>query len=416
MNIIQEAQQHFKQAQVSDTSEIPLSDRWTLFTKIIDNDINALVTPQDAIFYAQSKIAFDHRGTADPFYLLLYRDVLKSEFPHFLSMFDELGDSPHSLPHTLARDQGHLVSNVFFWHLRYVLQCLTHVKEPEIVCEIGGGYGGPARLWLQNPIFRPRCYVDIDLPESLFFAEVFLKVNFDDLKLLYVTNPGKLEQDVVSRYSVILCPTKFIDAISSLSFDLVINTGSLQEMTEEWVDFWMQWLREQDCRWFYSLNYFAQPLGNMAESKNSWSPRLTPEWTARLLTFNPPFTRLQSLRNWAEILAEKESPVPSQQTLLSSYQLTKDRILDGQVLLEAIDIVRLHPDEVIIWDLLLRCITEMPTIPKEAWYLANYLAKYVSVTFYEHHGEQFKKLHQQLDSIRSGGQENLEHLKGILNG
>ncbi|GAH89352.1 unnamed protein product, partial [marine sediment metagenome] len=40
MNIIQEARQHFKQAQVSDTSEIPLSDWWTLITKRIDNDIN----------------------------------------------------------------------------------------------------------------------------------------------------------------------------------------------------------------------------------------------------------------------------------------------------------------------------------------------------------------------------------------
>lgn len=408
MNIIQEAQQHFKQAQVSDTSEIPLSDRWTLYTKRIDDDINALVTPQDAIFYAQSRIGFDHRGKANPFYLLLYKHALKSEFPHFLSMFDELGDSPHSLPETIAKDQGNWVSNVFFWHLRYVLQCLTHVKEPEIVCEIGGGYGGPARLWLQNQIFRPRCYVDIDSPESLFFAEVFLKINFDDLKLFYVTNPRKLEQDVVSRYSVILCPTKFLDAISSLSLNLVINTASLQEMTEEWVDFWMQWLRVQDCRWFYSLNYFAQPLNYRgSESSNSWSPRLTPEWTARLLTFNPAFIRLQSINNYAEILAEKKSPIPSQQTL-SRYQLTKDRILDGQILLEAMDIVRFHPDEEIIWDLLLRCITEMPRIPKEAWYLAERLAKNVSVTFYEHHGGQLRKLHQQLDSIRSGGQENLE--------
>jgi hypothetical protein len=171
----------------------------------------------------------------------------------------------------------------------------------------------------------------------------------------------------------------------------------------------MEWLKKQDCRYFYSLNYFAQPLDNMAEGANAWSPRLTPDWIVRLQRFDPPFTKQQSSRNFAEILAEKPLVKSSinQELLLARYELTKQRILDGQILLEAMDIVRVYPSEDVMWDLLLRCVSEMRTVPKEAYYLAYYLAKHASVAFQAQNGKQLQDLCSQLQLVRSRGREDL---------
>ena len=336
--IVGQAKQHLEQAtRASVKGRMPQSERWTAYLERIRSDISRLVTTRDVVSYAQSRIAFDHRAillerNEDRLIELEHRpqthvlqlqrdeDTLKREFPYFSNLIDEMGDSPYSLPETLRKYRGRLVSNVFFYHLRYVLQCLTYVKEPRIVCDIGGGYGGPARLWLLNPIHRPSVYVMVDFPESLFFAEVFLRVNFDELKLLYVTDSAPLDPNVVSRYSVILCPIRFVDAISSLGLDLVINTGSMQEMTEEWVDFWMEWLKKQTCRYFYSLNYFAQPLKFMAEGANTWSPRLTADWIVQFQTSQSP-QWFRGGRNFAEILAEKPVNRPSfnEEKLLALY-------------------------------------------------------------------------------------------------
>ena len=320
-----------------------------------------------------------------------------------------MGDSPYSRPETLSRGGGgRIVSNIFFCHLRTILQCLSYVKELRIVCEIGGGYGGTARLWLQNSVQRPNIYVLIDFPESLFFAEVFLRVNFHKLRLLYVTDPKPLDPNMVSQYTVILCPINCVDAISRLPLSLVVNTGSMQEMTEEWVDFWMEWLKEQSCRYFYSVNYFAQPLANMAEGSNTWSPRLTTDWIIRLQTFNPAFLKQQSQRNFAEIFAEKlvhKRPI-RQEILVDRYELIRERFLDCQMLLEAMNIIRMYPSEEIMWDLLQRCVREMPSIPKEAYYLAEHLTKYATLAFKAENGRQLEILRSQLHLVRSSGQED----------
>lgn len=412
--IVAQARQHLGQA----TSVLAIdrmpgpSRRWKAYFDRIRTDINWLTTVSDVIRYGQRRIGFDHREAAvdQLTFFQLYENTLKSEFPHFRDQIDEMGDSPYSCAETLAESRGRLISNIFFIHLRYVLLCLSYVERPRIVAEIGGGYGGPARLWLDNPIHRPTVYVIIDFPESLFFAEAFLRANFDELKLLYVTDPAPLNRDVALQYAVILCPVGCVDALSSVALDLVVNTGSMQEMTEEWIDFWMEWLRRQECHYFYSLNYFAQPLDNMAEGANTWSPRLASQWVVRLQAFNPPLVRQQSVRNYAEILAAKPAVEPSisPDGLLARYDLTRHRVLDGQLLLEAMDIVRTYPDEHIMWDLLVRCVSEMRPVAKEAFYLAEYLAKHGSTAFHEHSGGELQKLRSELRRLRQSGREDFD--------
>lgn len=388
---------------------ITASSRWMTFLDRMRDDISGFKSAEEAIIFAQTRIDFDHRDTvAGSAHLFqLHAETLKNEFPHFAKLVDELGDSRFSRPETMLTRGDQLVSNVYFFHLSYLLQCLTWVPKPNLVCEIGGGYGAPARLWLLNPIHQPKTYVIVDFPESLFFAEVFLRSNFENLNLHYVTDAKPLELEFVQRHRVVLCPIHHVEALSRLSFDLIVNTGSMQEMTTEWIDFWMAWLKRQDSRFFYSLNYFCQPLNFLAESGNVWSPRPTPEWTARLLRFNPAFVMQQTTRNYAEIIYEKTGagPLGSPTALEARYEQVRERLLQGQALLECMDIVRLNADENIMWDLLQRAM-ELPTLPKEAYYLAETLRKTGSEKFQKLHGNKLTEFTAQLQRVRAAGREN----------
>jgi len=410
-DIVDEAKRHYHQVNAIAAEDIlSPSIRWSEYLKRIRSDIETLTTINEAIHYAQNRVNFDHRDYAPnvlPFFLL-YEESLKGEFPHFAHVIGEIEDSPYSDPYTIAKFRGRLVSNVLFYHLRIMLFCLTFIKEPKIVCEIGTGYGGSARLWLENSIHRPSTYVLIDFPECLFFAEVFLKANLGGYNFLYVTDHNQLDPIRVEKYSVILCPINFISALANLHMDIVINTGSMAEMTEEWIDFWMEWLNRQNCRYFYSLNYFAQPLSFMAEGANTWAPRLSPNWTVLIQSFNPAFIKQQSSRNFGEILAEKLliQSDENKEMLSNIYKSQRGRILDGQMLLEAMDIIRINQNQEIIWDILQRCLFEMVTIPKEAQWLSNYLNNHADDSFFTHYGEELHNIIEKLNHIRFAGQEN----------
>lgn len=182
----------------------------------------------------------------------------------------------------------------------------------------------------------------------------------------------------------------------------------MQEMTDEWIDLWMGWLARQDCRWFYSMNYFGQPLDCLMETGNMWSPRLTPEWTVRLLKSDPALLRQQSTRNFAELLAEKVpgQTRPSSDVLRARYELTRQRQMDNQTLLEVMDILRFGLDETICWDALQRLMAEVRSFPKEAFFLADHLTRRGTAEFQDKSGTQLAGYMAQLRRARAGGQEN----------
>jgi putative sugar O-methyltransferase len=358
---------------------------------------------KEAIFFGQSRMGFDlRRAAADvksfkPFEFLLGRD-----FPDLLHLVEGIGDSAFSHPSTLEWYRGRLVSNVHYFHLRYLLFGLTHAGRPDVVCEIGGGYGASARLWMDNQVHTPKQYIICDFPESLFFAEIFLRANFPEIDLLYVDGSEPLDPNRISAPSLVLCPIDKVGALSSLYIDLVINAASLQEMTEDWVDFWMDWLRDQNCRFFYSLNYFNYPLDDMNEGANSWSPRLSDDWVVRSQRFNPNTVVQHNGAGNAEIFAEKPSAKPQcdEASMRAQYEWTKSKHLDGQLLLDALDVIRLCPRVDVLWDLLLRCTTEMHMVPKESLYLAECIVEHADKTFLDEHGKQLSEIHARLREMR----------------
>jgi putative sugar O-methyltransferase len=408
--VLEAAWKHVKEmASLPEDTLLPATPRWEYFLRRTRDEMCFFSSPREAVHFAQSKINFEHR---EPIVLCrhlfdLHVATLKNEFRDHGGVLDRLSDSDLSRPETLLRCGDRLVSNIFFWHVRTLLQALTHVKELKCVAEIGGGYGALARHFLNTPEAGLQTYCIIDFPECLFFAEVFLRATFPGLSIYYATDGKALEPAELSKYKVVLCPIRHLSAVSKIPFNLVINTGSMQEMTEEWIEFWMAWLTRQPCRWFYSMNYFGQALDFMAEGGNTWSPRLSKEWAVRVQIYDPPFIRQQSDRNFAEIIAEKTSrPAEPSSSPRAKYEALKDRKMTNVALLDAMDIVRLDYDVEIMWDVLQRIARDVNSMPKEAHFLSTRLRQNPPKNFSPEQLRELETLGQRLDAIRKGGLES----------
>lgn len=362
----------------ADPTEVGLPSygvRWGEYSGRVRNAIAEMTDPAEVVRFAQSRVGFEHRLPAAQTlrHFALYETVLKAEFPNFADHAAAFSDPDLSAPETRVRIGDRWISNIVPYLTRVVFSCLTSIPAPRTVLELGGGYGAPARLWLTNPISPVRNYVIVDIPESLFFAEVFLRSEFGSNAVFNVEDETPLDPSILETYRVILCPVPRLKALDRLDIDLFVNTGSLQEMSEEWVDFYMSWLDEMKVRYFYSLNYAAQPVGNLGESVNLWSVRPSPAWTTRTARWNPGFVRTQSDRDFLESLYEKAPAGLSADEAEARLSFLGERIMTGEILIESLDVYRRCPRPEIGLSILRRTMTEMPFHPKEALWIASRL-------------------------------------------
>jgi hypothetical protein len=368
--------------------------------------ISGFADARDVIEFAQSRVGFEHRyPLVDTLrYYPLYQRELVSEFPRLKEHLGTFADWADSRVDTVALINGHLQSNMVPYLMRIIWRCLTLLpSSPRRIAEIGGGYGALARLWLTNPVAQPGVYILIDIPESLFFCDVLLRKEFGDDAVFYAQSAEPFALSSLADHKIILCPISAIDAIRSVDLDLIINTGSMQEMTEEWIEFYTRWMDDQPARYFYSLNYAAQPLGELAESINTWSPRPSTRWTARTLRWNPPFVRLQTDRNYLEALYEKADASLSEEAAERRLSELMERAITGDVFVECLDVFRRSMDSKIAVRAL-QAVVAMQYHPKEALWLADYVMKNLG-DLSEEQQSQISSLHHALTEERIRGVE-----------
>jgi putative sugar O-methyltransferase len=349
--------------------------RWDSYVQRMRDAIPGFTNARDVIDFAQGRVGFEHRyPIVDTVrYYPLYQRELESEFPNLKEHLRTFSDWADSRVDTVAVINGQLQSNIVPYLMRVIWRCLTlQSPPPQKIAEIGGGYGALARLWLSNPVARPEHYFLIDIPETLFFCDVMLRKEFGDDAVLYAQSAESFRTSSVTGHKIVLCPISAIDAIRPVNLDLIINTGSMQEMTEEWVEFYMRWMDVQPARYFYSLNYAAQPLGELAESVNTWSPRPSAHWATRMLRWNPPFVRLQTNRNYLEALYEKADGSLTNEAAERRLSELTERAVTGDVFVECLDIFRRSTDSKIAAKAL-EVAVAMQYHPKEACWLADYL-------------------------------------------
>lgn len=317
-SIINEARQHYDIINRLRTDYLPLNSVcWEPKIKEHADFINSHIDSEEQVIaFAQKSNYFDYRiikHRPTNFIYQYFENILYSIHPIVRDEIQNFIETPHSYDTVMLNNplcnSTRLVSTTLYVHASFILSCLEYDKSLTKVCEIGGGYGNIARMWLTNPIKPAKFYMIVDLPESLFFAEVFLKTCLPGIKLIYLTNEedAQIGVEYTETPLIILCPVQHYNLTKTFDFELVINTLSLGEMTQEWVEFWANWLKEQSASHFFSSNSFASELDQMFESGCLLAPVVPSDWVMTKYLLNNAYSSFfnEYTRRYADIWFEK---------------------------------------------------------------------------------------------------------------
>ena len=361
--IVAQARAHFERV-TQKASNLPrYGSRWEPQVQAMRRDIADLHDHVTALRYAQYSITFDGRPPFpdDPMLIQFREWAVENEFPHLISTLHQMQENPLSGPASLGEFNGRTVSRVLYYHARNVLAGITYANSPRRILEVGGGYGEIARLWLSNTYAPADSYVIMDIPESLFFAEVALRGEFgDQVGYFEESDPGT---------RILLVPLPRLDSLQRPA-DVVVNTGSMQEMTDEWIDFYMAWLDSFDAPRFYCLNYAAQAINVLGESRNLWTHRPSAKWRTRHLRLNIPLLDLEGpTRDYLEALYEKK---PATQNL-EDWSVLRGHLLSKTTFVEGLDLLRQELTVQKAIQFVDAVIEQMPYRPKELLYVVEWL-------------------------------------------
>jgi len=312
-SILDTCRRHFASSSGVAAGFPDLGNRWGVFAQRMRSAITNFKSQEEAIAFGQLRCDFDHRGhvtQADLPEIDITRRLLKYQYPKFESFIDQISDSPVSAEQsflTIDNGMGDDVyrNKIIYFHAMYALTTASHIGEISSVCEIGGGSGGPCWHFLANKFSKTYNYCIIDLPESLFFAEIFLRAAMPDALFFYAgVDALEPEPPLDGKKRITLVPLHLHSRTHSLKFDLIINAGSMAEMTDEWLSFWSAWIDSQDARFFYSSNYFGNPVNRLFEGRSTLAPIVSPDWQPSFIKAMPIMMMLHSgeQRRLAEII------------------------------------------------------------------------------------------------------------------
>lgn len=143
----------------------------------------------------------------------------------------------------------------------YMLSHLNpYLDSVRVAVDIGGGYGGLARLIkLARPGMR---LVLLDLPEANAIQTYFLANAFPHANVLGLTDVVALERiDPRSLdFDFLVLPGQLFERLPKSSFEAVINTRSMMEMDSSTVGFYLGQIQEKlpEGGVFYCVNRYAK--------------------------------------------------------------------------------------------------------------------------------------------------------------
>lgn len=301
---------YLKAKEVGYPENFLVSGYWGGIQKRIGEAIGHFKSRKSAVRWCQKGMntGFDHRSFAERSLVGSKVRRLECLFPDFhLKWRGWLGESSYSDVSSIIEFEGGRYSAIFLLHLYFYLR-IAHVFyseiKPDRVMEIGGGYGALARIF--KSMVPDLAYIIVDLPESLFFAYCFLSLNFPNAKIKYVTKKSKADLDA---FDFILVPVQLCESIRGEEFDVVINTGSLQEMPSVTVAFWMGFIQDVvSAKAFYSFNYFLlnkeKCLECSGKEANSSCLILDPWWEVKYFGINPEIIK-ERRQSWLEVCLKR---------------------------------------------------------------------------------------------------------------
>lgn len=379
--------------------------RWGEYARRMRDFIETNTSVAASVHFAQSQVDFESREGCDDAnfaYAQRMRVMLGQDYPDVRDVLSCFSDSPLALPTTMRQDGNVLVSKYLYYFARRLLKVTSVIGRPEVVCDIGAGTGLTGRLWLMSGRLAPRTYIIIDLPETLYFSQLYLIAHLGEDQV------GMVQQDGLAPHrdkKVILVPIDRVDCLRDIDIDLVTNFGSLQEMSEYWVDFYHRLLDRIRAKYFYSCNYFAQPANVLGESANLWSPRLGRSWRTLSFEIDPWAIRMLSPRRHLEWIVEKHDH-PARASYLADHfeELIRRRAVEASNLFELMDVFRLTQSA----DHAARIVKKYrATHYKEILFLAQWLSGDVAADCPPELQDVVDEVYRRLALLRSGGIESV---------
>tara|TARA_B100000989_G_scaffold87695_1_gene63238 strand:- start:37354 stop:38499 length:1146 start_codon:yes stop_codon:yes gene_type:complete len=135
-------------------------------------------------------------------------------------------------------------------------------KSKKILIEIGSGYGG-LLYHIRKILGDNTACILVDLPEMIFWSGIYITINNPDAKI-FIYNPKihkkKLTIEEIGSYDFLLIPNyKLVELVGDINFDFAFNQFSFQEMTENQINFYCDYISKNLKGFFVSDNMDIHP-------------------------------------------------------------------------------------------------------------------------------------------------------------
>jgi hypothetical protein len=226
---------------------------------------------------------------------------LEGRFGDWKRMSGGLQESPHYRKDLTFVIGEARYSQDFLKKLNIALEVIERfqIGNSSRVLELGSGFGQVGTI-LHH--LKPGLqYVALDLPESLYFAALFLRLTCPDAKIVWVESAEELAQCLSKKdgCDILLIPCMFADQLAATGsqFDLFINTSSLGEMNNASSQFYLKMVQEKlSVKHAFLLNRLLNGYDHNIEPdrahENGWYFSLDDKWRVASWELEPVFTRI----------------------------------------------------------------------------------------------------------------------------
>jgi putative sugar O-methyltransferase len=211
-----------------------------------------------------------------------YYDVISRAFPDQIDTINLLSDSKFVPPGTTLKKKDKYLSRELFYHSSSMLTCMAYGNYSTI-CEIGVGYGALANIWMNNPRAMPDKYILVDIPETLFQAEIYLALSNKDLNIHYISENENGAEKISG--DIVLCPSHLVHMLDNINFDLIVSKGCLNELGVDWLVYHQKFIAKHPEAVFY----VCQPaVGPSSGECSPISPLLPDKWVVDYVRIDSP--------------------------------------------------------------------------------------------------------------------------------
>lgn len=221
----------------------------------------------------RKRLIADTPYAKNPLSKIMYRGDLQFAQMQFDKIFkggalnaDEMRASLNRHKFDLIGNPGYLEKDNFIYSERYLRHChymnlfrkmLSREmgRQNYIMFDIGGGYGIFDKFILTSfPGIKP---VIVDLPEQLFNASYYLRCNFPDLRVNFISeaeNREVYDESFFEQYDICLLPANKFDAVTLKKNVFIVNFNSFGEMSREIFEAYKSSTAFKNLDYLFTLN------------------------------------------------------------------------------------------------------------------------------------------------------------------